>query len=679
MNMSKKGSFMRTNMRISLQSKLLLTGIILSLIPLLILSFFSERQNQRMNSVAIEESLKLADVDLTHIIEGAYSICRAQQELLTQMLQSAMNVAKNIREQHGEMKAEGEPISWQAINQFSLERIPVKLPQLSFGTEVLAPNFDLHAPTPLVDDIVNLVGGTSTIFQRMNTAGDMLRIATNVIKEGQRAIGTYIPALNPDGQPNPVIANILKGKRFIGRAYVVNAWYMAAYEPLYDANRQLQGMLYVGIKEEQSNSLRQQLMNIKVGQSGYVYVLDSQGRYVISAQGKRDGEVIWETKDSTGRPIIQEMIKLAKSLTPGQVGRMDYLWKNPNDPDLRLRTARIMYFSAWDWTIGASAYQDEFLAAPQRLNAINQHSRQMIIALLLTVTILSLLIWFVTARLLARRLHLLAEELNSGAGQIMNASGMIANSGQEIANGASKQASSIAEINQALQAITNHSNEVSTLTQGADELMRRNIEKTGQSLKAMVEMTKAMDQIVADSGDMSKIIKTIDEIAFQTNLLALNAAVEAARAGEAGKGFSVVAEEVRTLAQRAAEAAKTTQAKLDTNIQRINRAASNLHGVNENFGAIVESATIMGEKILAITTASRDVAKGIGQITANSQGLGDIVNNNAASAEESASAAEELAAQSHEIVAIVGDLLQVVNGGQQELTSDPRPESPTQD
>ena len=117
----------------------------------------------------------------------------------------------------------------------------------------------------------------------------------------------------------------------------------------------------------------------------------------------------------------------------------------------------------------------------------------------------------------------------------------------------------------------------------------------------MGDLARNMGQIEADSDKTGKIIKTIDEIAFQTNLLALNAAVEAARAGEAGAGFAVVAEEVRNLAMRAAEAAKSTQTLLEGTIKQVKISAAAVRAMSEDFEGIVESATVMGEKTAAIT------------------------------------------------------------------------------
>lgn len=99
---------------------------------------------------------------------------------------------------------------------------------MTLGGEWLDQNTDIGIPTLLVDEVKLLVGGTCTVFQRMNEAGDMLRVATNVEKlDNTRAIGTYIPAVNLDGQPSPVVSALLARKTFRGRAYVVKAWYLA--------------------------------------------------------------------------------------------------------------------------------------------------------------------------------------------------------------------------------------------------------------------------------------------------------------------------------------------------------------------------------------------------------------------------------------------------------------------
>ncbi len=648
--------------RLSLRSRMLCAGLALTAGPLLVIAALVYRQNGRMTAVAVEESQALAHADLDHITKGVVALCTAQQETLEQMLAVSLKIAQATIARAGEPALGSTTVEWQAVDQFTKQATTATLPRFELGGQWLGQNADPATLAPVIDEIAAQAGCAVTVFQRMNAAGDMLRVATTVQSAGRRAVGTYIPARAADGQANPVVAAILGGQRYTGRAFVVDAWYLTAYAPLADRNGQLLGMVFVGIKEQSVASLRQQILATKVGATGYVFVLDSKGNYIVSQNGARDGQNIWDTQDADGRFTTREIIAAAKAAPAGHTGEIAYNWKNPNDPAPRKKIARVAYFPAWDWVIGAGSYEDEFMAAPAKLGAIGRAGTRTILLVLVGTTILAALFWLATARALSRQLIRIADALQAGSSQVLSAAGLIADAGQQVADGASSQAAALSSTAQSLQGMTTRGTEVVHLTNGADTLMKQNIEKTGQSLRAIVEMTQAMNRIVAESGEMGKIIKTIDEIAFQTNILALNAAVEAARAGEAGKGFAVVAEEVRNLAGRAAEAARTTQVKLDSNIGLVRQAGSGIQGVNDNFEAIVETATVIGEKVQAITTATEHLTKEIGTISDSTGQLESVVQGNAANAEESASAAEELSAQAHEIAALVTALVGVVRG-----------------
>jgi len=649
--------------RYSLRTRTLCAGILLTAVPLLIVLGFIIRQNREMTEVGVHESLKLAKADLQHIAEGALAMCTAQQELMQQYLQSNMNSAASHLRKAGQVKADqGKQQEWAAVNQFTKQASPVQLPLLSIGGTAIQQNRDTAVATPVIDEIVTMLGGTCTLFQVMNEKGDMLRVATNVVQDDKRAIGTYIPAVNADGSANAVISSVLAGKRYVGRAFVVNEWYYAAYEPIKDADGKLAGMLYIGIREQSVASLRNQIMATVVGKTGYVFVLDSAGRYIISHKGQRDGENVNEAKDSAGKLFIQEMVKAAKAAKPGECVQSDYMWQNPGEKSPRRKIAFVSYFAPWDWVIGASSYEDEFMEAPKHLEEIGLRGTKTVAIILGVVTLLAAGVWILTATALSKKLTDIADQLGSGAVQITSASKQIADAGQMVAAGASEQASSLSATVTTLDSMTQRARDVTALTGGADQLMRQNIEKSGQSLKALIEMTSSMNKIVADSDEMGKIIKTIDEIAFQTNILALNAAVEAARAGEAGAGFAVVAEEVRNLASRAAEAAKNTQEKLESNTNLIKHAASGVNGVNQNFEAIVETATIIGEKVQSITKATEQLGESIAELSKTTHGIDAVVSGNAASSEESASSAEELAAQAQEINSLVNTLVGLVKG-----------------
>jgi methyl-accepting chemotaxis protein len=176
----------------------------------------------------------------------------------------------------------------------------------------------------------------------------------------------------------------------------------------------------------------------------------------------------------------------------------------------------------------------------------------------------------------------------------------------------------------------------------------------------MQAMSAAMHDIKNSSDDIAKIIRTIDEIAFQTNILALNAAVEAARAGDAGMGFAVVAEEVRSLAQRSAQAARETAVKIEGAIGNTARGVDISAKVSQALNEIVEKARQVDELAAEVASASQEQAHGITQINSAVGQMDKVTQGNAASAEESSAAAEELNQQAQAMRETVAELLQLV-------------------
>ncbi len=178
----------------------------------------------------------------------------------------------------------------------------------------------------------------------------------------------------------------------------------------------------------------------------------------------------------------------------------------------------------------------------------------------------------------------------------------------------------------------------------------------------MVQLTASMDEISKSSEETSKIIKTIDEIAFQTNLLALNAAVVAARAGEAGAGFAVVADEVRNLAMRAAEAAKNTENLLAGTVKRIHDGSELVQKTNIDFSRITTTAGKMAELVDEMALAAKEQAQGIEQINRAVSEMDMVTQKNSSSAEESASASEEMSAQADQMQSLVQGCADLIGG-----------------
>ncbi|MDD2338322.1 MAG: Cache 3/Cache 2 fusion domain-containing protein, partial [Geobacteraceae bacterium] len=402
-----------------LHVKVSLLGAVSVLITAVALVLLTVWQSGQYHTLAQREVDKLISADLDHITQGVYNLVRSENDAIQQQIDNNLNGARLILSEAGGISLASETEPWTTVNQFTGKLSKIQLPRMQVGGKWLDRNTDPAAKTTVVDKMTLLVGETATIFQRMNDKGDMLRVATTVKTiEGKRAIGTFIPAFNPDGTSNPVISAILQGKTYHGRAFVVNEWYLTAYEPIKDRSGRLAGMLYVGVKQESVESLlRQAVLQTNVGKTGYVFVMGGKGkqreRYIISQSGKRDGEDIWETRDRNGRPVIQEIINKAIKLKRGELATERYLWQNPGEPGPRWKIAHLAYFEPWDWVIGTSVYEDELQTYQRVLSGgRDKMTSYMSIAGLAIILLIGMLGVFV-ARSIARPVNQMKEAVET--------------------------------------------------------------------------------------------------------------------------------------------------------------------------------------------------------------------------------------------------------------------------
>ena len=237
-------------------------------------------------------------------------------------------------------------------------------------------------------------------------------------------------------------------------------------------------------------------------------------------------------------------------------------------------------------------------------------------------------------------------EINSASAQVSAGSKQIADGAQSLAQGSTEQAASIQQLSSSITEIaqrTRANAETADKTSKLSNTIKENAEKGSRQ---MDEMTSAVSEINEASRSISKIIKTIDDIAFQTNILALNAAVEAARAGQHGKGFAVVAEEVRNLASKSAEAAKDTGNMIQNSMDKAELGSRIASETAASLTEIVSGINESGQLITEIAEASEAQSLGISQVNTGIDQVAQVVQQNSATAEESAAASEEMSGQS---------------------------------
>jgi methyl-accepting chemotaxis protein/methyl-accepting chemotaxis protein-1 (serine sensor receptor) len=263
-------------------------------------------------------------------------------------------------------------------------------------------------------------------------------------------------------------------------------------------------------------------------------------------------------------------------------------------------------------------------------------------------------------RFVNRELRQASSELADGAEQVSGAAAQVSSSSQILAQGASEQAASIEETSASAEEINAMSRKNAENAGMAAGLVTRSQRQFVESNQRLEQMVAAMSDIDASSDKISKIIKVIDEIAFQTNILALNAAVEAARAGEAGMGFAVVANEVRNLAQRSAQAARDTAPLIEESIAKSKEGKLKVDQVAAAIRSITEDAGGVKTLVDEMSLGGREQTRGILRVAKAIEQMQSVTQASAASAEQGAAAAEQLTAQASAMKEVVGRLTALV-------------------
>jgi len=544
--------------------------------------------------------------------------------------------------------------------------------ELLHGTEKVAGDFT-H-----VDRFAASSGGVATVFVRQGD--DFKRITTSLKTEnGERAIGTLL------GKTSPAYAPVLAGQTYTGPATLFGRPYMTRYEPIKTDDGKVIGILFAGIDTTAFQaSVEKLIAGTRFFKTGGVYVIDPRPDWTDAvvtmhptAHGKKLGEAF------EGRQAFFAALGAAgpDALTPTP-GLLD-----PNHRD------------AWALKRVSAATGLWVIAEVPDGEAMAEHWKTMVVFCGLLASAVAMLaggLYLLLLRLIARPLrelrhavHAVAEgDLTQGfeskrrdeIGELMRGvEGMrlrllqtmstlresvesISTASREIATGnqdlstrteqtassLQQAASAMEQINQTVRHSVDSAREANGLAGSASDVAAR-----GGEVVAQVVTT--MDEINASSKKIADIIGVIDGIAFQTNILALNAAVEAARAGEQGRGFAVVAGEVRSLAQRSAQAAKEIKDLIGASVEKVESGSKLVADAGQTMSEIVASVQRVSQMISEITAAAASQSSEIGQASEAVGGLDQMTQQNAALVEQSAAAAESLKDQAGLLAGVLQD------------------------
>ena len=444
-------------------------------------------------------------------------------------------------------------------------------------------------------------------------AGSSVIATTFTDENGERAVGTEI-------EPKIYDKLMTDGEPVTGRAKMHDGEYYIRYEPITDVNGNICGALFAGMSTAESDkSFGQVIVTAAIA----AVVILIAAIILIGVFIKR---VI-------ARPIV-ELNSLAEDMSKGRLSAPESGYKFGNNElgDFAAalhNTKNSLNSYIMDITDILEAMADgnftkrpsvEYSGDFERIERAFGDIRQ--------------------------ELSEIVHNISRSSEQVLSGSSQMAGGSQILANGTTTQASAIENLNSAVQGISEKINVNADNAIRAKELSAEVETSAVAQNKDMSSVMEAMSEIEKKSSEIGKIIKTIDDIAFQTNILALNAAVEAARAGDAGKGFAVVADEVRNLASKSAEAAQLTTELISATVDAVNDGAEKVSSAAQSMREITEKAKETSRLIDEISDASGEQATAIMQVTVGLEKISDVVQQNSATAEETAASCEQLSSQS---------------------------------
>lgn len=363
-------------MKYTLKGKIIGLAVFTAVIPILIMLYFTYQMNKPLIAATHSELFALARGNASQVSQDTYVLCETYDNLFKQRAGIALNWGLTIMNEMG-VSIASDTEEWTITNQYTKEKQTVAIPRMCFQDKPMEKNFDPNKVSFVVDDVKKIFGAKCTIFQRINPEGDMVRVISNILTpSGKRAIGTYFPGVLEDGTRHPLIAKILKGETYSGLMYVVNETLLASGMPIRDKSGEIVGMFFFAVKLETMGDLRRAIRSIKVAKTGYVSVVaatgEKKGHYIISKDGLRDGENIWDAKDHDGKFFVQQLINDAMK-NKNEEAFVSYPWKEPSDSEPRVKISVARYFEPWEWVIITGMYEDDFQSVKINIDqAINK-------------------------------------------------------------------------------------------------------------------------------------------------------------------------------------------------------------------------------------------------------------------------------------------------------------------
>ena len=625
---------------------------------------------EEMGQEILKEIELLTRGTLREEILGVADLFETANNLIEQQVMRGLDIAQEELARTGGVRFGEDTLAWEVMDQTRQDAAQtehVVLPEVLVGGQRLGQNRTFEVETPFIDDVARLAGGTVTLFQRMNREGSMLRVATNVRKlDGSRAIGTYIPHTMPDGTLNPVLKVVLAGQTYRGRAFVVNAWYVTAYAPVFDAAGDVVGMIYTGVPQS-SVEPRTVVGRKSLGATGYVTTMIGNGEHAgelaIGREGVLEGNLLELAKDGDFGTALQE----ATRLQPREVVFHKHEWQHDGSGAKEEVISALTYFAPWDWVVVGTVPSSDFSAPQSKADgAIARLTTTSTVAGAGVIVIAALFAWLVGLRItrpISAAVKLASVQLMSTANQITATM--------------RQQEATVTEFRASTNDVVTATREISVTAQALEETVQEVAAVTGENAVVagegktdLEQMRTSMGLLASTSGnvatrlraidekasDIHQIVGTITRVVDQTNLLSLNAAIEAEKAGEYGTGFSVVAREIRRLADQTAGASldiesmvAEMQAAVNAGVgemsrfeQLMTRSVEDTARLADRLDGIIRRVEALAPQLQMVQEGMHQQAQGAAQISESMLQLDEAARHSAESANEMNNAASNL-------------------------------------
>jgi methyl-accepting chemotaxis protein len=566
----------------NIRRKIVAMGVLLALAPVVTLLAAGWIVMKRIDQVAVIDATRSSSTNLSYLTRNLFEICRSYQLSAVRKLKAG----RTILDRAGPITVDpGRQLVWRAKNEITGEVVEPRLPLMMAGSAQFVPVADFNQTAPVVDEIERTYGTAATVFQRMNENGDMLRVSSSEkLDGGMRAIGSYIPAVSPDGHANQALQAVMTGQIFLGTTLASGTVYLAAYQPLKDEAGAMVGMLYTAVPEDEITArVKEIALGAKSPNHEELFVLraagDERGTALIMSDKSLEGHNLWEEKDSAGQLYVQEICRRAAALAPGDVAQFKYQKIARVGGIPRTVIVQFAYLPEWNWVVGFAEPEVNFLAGASAIQASASWGMWLLLGVGLAASGLVIRIWVEYSSDLTYGLSSHLADLTTKSKELTAAAGAIS---QEVHGAKPALAPSAA------------GNVLAKAGRTADEI-------------------NLAIRLIGESGNSANgVIGSIEQMAFAINVL--NTAAKAPRPEAGNREVAAITEKLRKLAQRCGEAARETKAaieqsrielqkgneevaKLVIDLTPLHRAASSS---SENAGAALQHQT---DNLLRLTEA----------------------------------------------------------------------------